>query len=464
MTEVQVLARFVDAARYGQISAAAVEQLKIRILDTVGVAIAAQQAEPIQAIRKLVRSLDEHGDATLIGGGTASIDRAAFYNIALSRYLDFMDSYLAPGETCHPSDNIGAVLAAAESVDASGKDFLTAVAIAYQVHTRLSDVAPVRAHGFDHTVQGAYAAAAAVGRALRLSPAQLAHAIAISGTANNALRVTRTGDLSHWKGLAYPQVGKEATFATLLARAGITGPAQVFEGNKGFKESIAGDFTIDWTGEDLESVRRTIIKKHNAEIHSQSTLDAAIALHRAHHFDPAAIQTVRVTTFQVAFDIIGGGEEGGKHAIGSKEEADHSLPWMVAAALLDGEVQPAQYAAERIVAADVQSLMKKITVVADPDYSRRFPNEMPSRVEVQLADGSRHQQEASSYHGFHSNPLDWQGAMDKFTRLVLPFTGASLCERLAESVHTLDTHPVRELTTLLAGVSRERKARLDAVA
>src|SRR5699024_1004031 len=141
--------------------------------------------------------------------------------------------------TNHPSDNFGAALAAAEHARASGAELLTALAVAYQVHARLSDVAPVRAKGFDHTTQGAYAAAAGAAKALRLSAEQTANAIAIAGTANNALRVTRTGDLSHWKGLAYPHVAKEGTFAALLAARGITGPSQVFEGNKGFKDSIA---------------------------------------------------------------------------------------------------------------------------------------------------------------------------------------------------------------------------------
>jgi 2-methylcitrate dehydratase len=231
MNEVQQLARFVDAARYSRLGGEAVEQLKIRALDTLGVAIGALDAAPLIAIRKLTDSLGGNSAATLIGGDATAPDRAAFYNITLSRYLDFMDSYLAPGETCHPSDNIGAVLAASESVGASGKDFLTAVAVAYQVQTRLSDVAPVRARGFDHTVQDAYAVAASVAKALGLTVEQIANAIAISGTANNALRVTRTGNLSNWKGLAYPEVGKEGTFAALLAGAGITGPEQVFKGN-----------------------------------------------------------------------------------------------------------------------------------------------------------------------------------------------------------------------------------------
>ena len=456
MTEVHDLAAFVTGTRFSQLSSAAVEQLKIRVLDTVGIAIAALDAPPLVAIRELTESLGGNDASTLIGGGTSAQDRAAFYNIALSRYLDFMDSYLAKGETNHPSDNIGAVLAAAESANASGADFLTAVAVAYQVHTRLSDVAPVRAKGFDHTVQGAYAIAAAVSKVLGLSVGQTANAIAISGTANNALRVTRTGNLSNWKGLAYPQVGKEGTFAALLARAGITGPEQVFEGNKGFKETIAGDFTIDWSKEDLESVLRTIIKKHNAEIHSQSSIDAAIDIRSQAGFDATKIAAVRVATFQVAFDIIGGGEEGSKREIRTKEEADHSLLYMVAVALIDGEVQPAAYEPARIVRADVQELLQKVTVIPDAGYSARFPNEMPSRVEVELTDGTVLSAETASYKGFFTNPLDWADALAKFSRLVTPFTGDSLRDELAEVIHDLDTRPVRELTRLLARVPLRR--------
>jgi 2-methylcitrate dehydratase len=456
MSEVQQLARFIDAARYSQLDGEAVEQLKIRVLDTLGVAIGALDAAPPIAIRKLIESLGGNGAATLIGGGTSAPDRAAFYNIALSRYLDFMDSYLAPGETCHPSDNIGAVLAAGESAGASGKDFLTTVAVAYQVQTRLSDVAPVRAHGFDHTVQGAYAVAGAVAKILGLPAQQIANAIAISGTANNALRVTRTGNLSNWKGLAYPQVGKEGTFAALLAGAGITGPEEVFEGNKGFKETIAGKFSIDWSAEGIDSVLRTIIKKHNAEIHSQSSIDAALDVRQQPGFDAGAIRAVRVKTFQVAYDIIGGGEEGDKRTIRTKEEADHSLPYMVAAALLDGEVQPAQYAPERIGRADVQTLMREVRISPDADFSARFPNEMPSAVEVEFADGATLSASTASYHGFHTNPLDWNAAFAKFAALATPFTGDELRDRIGDVVRRLDELSVRDLTALLARVPRVR--------
>ena len=458
MTEVDELARFAARADYSQLSSEAVQQLKIRTLDTVGVAIAALDAEPTIAVRALTEKLGGNGASTLIGGGTSAPDRAAFYNTALSRYLDFMDSYLAPGETCHPSDNLGAVLAAAESVHASGRDFLTALAVAYQVQTRLCDVAPVRARGFDHTVQGAYAVAASVSRALRLSTAQTAHAVAISGTANNALRVTRTGDLSHWKGLAYPQVAKEGVHAALLAEAGITGPALVFEGNKGFKQTIAGEFSIDWGAERLDSVNRTLVKRHNAEIHSQTTLDAAIEIARRVDFDASKVSRVVVTTFQVAYDIIGGGEEGDKRSIRTKEEADHSLPYLVAVALLDGEVQPRQFEPKRISADDVQHLLRRIEIQPDDGFSARFPAEMPSRVDVELTDGTRMSASASAYKGFPTDPLDWDEALAKFRPLAVPFAGESLAEAIADAVYRLDETAVTTLTGLLAKVSPVRVA------
>src|SRR5207249_2107171 len=138
---------------------------------------------------------------------------------------------------------------------------------------RLSEMAPVRAKGFDHTTQGAYAVAAGVAKSLGLNQTQTANALAIAGTAFNALRVTRTGTLSHWKGLAYPNTAFGATHAAFLAGRGITGPLEVFEGNKGFIDTIAGPFAIDWSQEELERVTRTVIKAYNAEVQSQAVLE-----------------------------------------------------------------------------------------------------------------------------------------------------------------------------------------------
>jgi 2-methylcitrate dehydratase len=331
---------------------------------------------------------------------------------------------------------------------------------AHQIHTRLSDVAPVRAKGFDHTTQGAYAVAAGAARALRLDESQTANAIAIAGTANNALRVTRTGELSHWKGLAYPQVAKEGVHAALLARMGITGPRAVFEGNKGFKDTIAGPFVIDWAAEDLEAVRRTSLKKHNAEIHSQSAIDAALDIASRPGFVPDKISQVRITTFQVAYDIIGGGEEGDKQQIRTKEEADHSLPYMIAVALLDRAVQPPQYEPDRILAEDVQQLLKRVIVRPDPEYSARFPAQLPARVEVEFDNGTTLNAETSSYQGFYTTPMEWDDALAKFDELTGPFASASLRRQLAAGVADLNQRPVTDLTSLLRLVDQNKRGDL----
>src|SRR5579883_2976776 len=329
-TQIQKLAGFIHQRSYQDISPGAVLQLKLRLLDSLGCAIGALSAKPIQALHAYIEELGGKPLVTLIGGGKTSPDRGALYNAALIRYLDFNDSYIAKGETCHPSDNIAAVLAAAEYNNASGKDFLTALAIAYQVQCRLSDVAPVRDKGFDHTTQGSYAVAAGVAKALGLEQSKVAHAIAISGTAYNALRVTRTGRLSNWKGLAYPNTAFGATHAAFLAMRGITGPLEVFEGNKGLMDAITGPFELDWSRENLEAVQRTSVKKYNAEFHAQSALEGVLELRAARQIRPEEIESVTIEIFDVAYHIIGGGEEGDKQQVSTKEEADHSLPYMIA--------------------------------------------------------------------------------------------------------------------------------------
>ena len=377
MTQVEKLAAFVAGVSYEDLPETAVRALKIRVLDALGCAIGALGGEPVRLVREQIEEFGANPLTTLIGGGKTAPDRAALYNGALVRYLDYNDSFLAPDETCHPSDNLGAVLAAAEYAGVTGRELLVALAVAYAVQCRLSEVAPVRDKGFDHTTQGAYAAAAGVARVLGLEAERAANAIAISGTANNALRVTRTGALSNWKGLAYPNTGFAAAHASFLAMRGITGPPEVFEGNKGFMETISGPFEVDWEQEDLRAVSRTIVKKYNAEIHSQSALEGILELKERHGIRPAEVDRVEIEIFEVAYNIIGGGEEGEKKTVRTKEEADHSLPYMLAVALLDGEVYPAQYEARRIAREDVQSLLRRVEVRPADDLSARFRRKYP---------------------------------------------------------------------------------------
>ena len=452
MTQAEQLAAFAAKASYDHLSEAVRQQLKMRVLDGLGCALGALEGEPIRLVRKHVEEFGGGGTCTLIGGGRAAPDRAAFYNSALVRYLDFNDGYLAKGETCHPSDNLGAVLAAAEYARLNGRDFLAALAVAYQVQCRLSDVAPVRSKGFDHTTQGSYAVAAGVSRALGLDAGKTAHALAISGAAFNALRVTRTGELSHWKGLAYPNTAFGCTHAAFLAMRGITGPLQVFEGNKGFMESISGPFQIDWSREGLDGVTWTNLKRYNAEIHSQSALEGILELKEEQGFRAEEVEKVEIEIFDVAFHIIGGGEEGDKKLVRRKEEADHSLPYLTAVALLDGQVMPEQYRPDRILRSDVQALLQKVGVRPSEEYSRKFPAEMPCRILLTLQDRRVFGKEKKDYEGFYTRLMRWETVLQKFDTLSAPYADASLRRRISEAVEHLEEVEVRELMKLLGKV------------
>lgn len=448
MTIVEQLGKFIEDASYSDLSDTAVENLKKRLLDSLACAFGATAGEPIKKVGFIMNEFGGNPMATFINGNKAPVHHAAFMNGALIRYLDFNDSFLAKGETCHPSDNIGAVLAASEYVNASGKEFLTALAIAYQIQCRLSEETPVRDKGFDHTVQGNYAAAASVSKAMGLSADKIANAISIAATANNALRVTRTGSLSHWKGLAYASTAFNGSFASFLAREGITGPEEIFEGNKGFFDSIAGEADLDWLNEDLEKVNDTILKKYNAEIHSQSSLEALLELKDENNIKAEDIDSIEVEIFDVAYNIIGGGEEGAKMDVSTKEEADHSLFYLLSVAMVDGQVMPEQYKKEKIERREVQSLMKKIDIKPHEKYSRQFPDLVPVKIKITTKDGNEYDIEKEDYEGFTSRPASWEMIESKFEKLAGERVKEEKKKKIIKLVKELDQRNITELTSL----------------
>lgn len=451
VTVARDIAAFTVQASWDGLSARGRDALKARVLDTIGCAIGAVGAPPLTMVRTLLDECGGRPTCTLIGGGRAPADRAAFFNGALVRYLDFNDAYLASGETCHPSDNLSAVLAAAQAAGASGRTLLAALVVAYQVQCRLSEEAPLRERGFDHTTQGTCAAAAGVARALGLDVERAANAIAIAVTIAPALRVTRTGELSHWKGLAFPHAAMVATQAAFLASRGITGPPAAFEGKKGFMEALNSPFQIDWSSEDLERVNATSLKRFDAEVHAQSSIEAVLDLVTEHDVAPSAVREISLDVFDVAFDIIGGGREGAKTEIRTKEQADHSLPYLLAVAVLDRQVMPEQFLTERITRPDVQELLRRVRVRPDPAMSRSFPRQVPCRACIELRDGRRLTKEKRDYLGFAGRPASWEDVVSKFRQLTDGRITAQRQQSIERCVTDLERLETSQLCELLEG-------------
>ena len=280
-SQAQGIARFASRARYEDLTAEQRERLKVDVLDSLACAIGALGAPPVEAYLAQAQEFGGSGPrCTLIGGGQANVVYAAAYNTALIRYLDFMDSYLAGAELCHPSDNLGAVLAATEHAGGSGKDFLTSLAVAYQVEAALTAAAPFMAHGFDLTTQLTYSLGAGLSKALGLDEKRAAWAVEICGATGIPLLVVRTTPISEWKGLAPSQLALGCVHGTLLASRGVSGPAYVIEGADGLAHALGRAVRVDWEAERLDCFDRLALKSYNSAVPTQSAIFCMLELHR----------------------------------------------------------------------------------------------------------------------------------------------------------------------------------------
>src|ERR1041384_4928959 len=340
------LAEYASALRFEDLSNEVVHEVKRRVIDSLGCALGAWNEEPCVIARTVASEFSAKNGSTIIGTThKAPPDWSAFATGCCIRYFDYNDTYLSK-EPAHPSDNLAAVFAVAESVGANGKEAITAAAIAYEVQCRLCDAASIRARGWDHPTYGAFSTALAAARLMKLDLERTRHAINIAGVAGMGMRQSRVGELSHWKGVAFAHAARHGVYSALLARAGMTGPAPIFEGQMGFEKQLG--VSLGNAGEKFrgapEMILNTSIKYWPAEYHSQSAIEAALSL-RKEIGDPAKAKSMTIESHDASVDIIGSEPEKWKPA--TRETADHSLPYITAIALIDGEVTDKQFDRER---------------------------------------------------------------------------------------------------------------------
>jgi 2-methylcitrate dehydratase len=410
------LAEYALSTHLGDLPEAVVHETKRRLIDALGCALGARRADAPRAAERVASRITAEPAATTLYGGRTSPEMAAFVNGILVRYLDFNDTYLSK-EPAHPSDNLAAVLAAGEVSGSSGSDLIAAGVVAYEVQCRLADAWSIRSQGWDHVCYGAFSTALGAGKLLGLDLPSLVHAQGISGVAHMAMRQTRAGALSMWKGVAFANAARNGVLAAMLAAEGMTGPAPIFEGEMGFFAEVAhGEFDLpDLGGREGAGylLLRTYIKNWPAEYHAQSAIQAALAI-REQIGDPAVIERVRVQTFDAAVEIIADPEKWNPR---TRETADHSLPYCVAVALLDGVVGLDQFSEERIVDPALLELVSRVEVEPDDEFSARYPASTPNRVTVTTKSGESVTREVEFPRGHFGNPMTDDEVEEKFRRL-----------------------------------------------
>jgi 2-methylcitrate dehydratase len=460
MTQVEFLAKYAARASFADLSAQSRKQLPVHILDSIGCCIAALGAGPVEACRAQVADFGSDGPCALIGGGKANPIYAAFWHTALVRYVDFMDNFLAATETCHTADNFGVALTVADYVGGSGRDLMLAVALSYTVQSRFVDHANFMTRGFDHTTQLAFSLNAAAGRLLGMSEPQIANAIAMAAVSDASFAVVRAKPLSQWKGLASAQSALEAMNTLFLARRGVEGPLQVIEGANGIDNLLHMQVRIDWDKVGYEGVLESTIKKYNAMIHTQSAVHCMVELVKQNKVDPTKVVSIEAEVTRITYDFAGGGLYGVDKVVQTKEQADHNLPYLLAVAMLDGDVMPAQFEPDRIIRADVQQLLKKVSVRPDHEFTELYPVKMPAKITVRLQDGTVIEHEVQGFPGMPSDPFTWEDSVEKFDRLVAGRADESVVREIKDAVRSLESIQVKDLMLLLGRVTGGKRTTL----
>lgn len=423
--------------RFQDLPAPVVHETKRRFIDSFATAVGAMDADAYAIARRCALRVQGQPPADLFGGGTSSVEWATFVNGLLIRYLDYNDTYLSL-EPAHPSDNLAPVLSVGQIAGAGGPEMITAAVLAYEIQCRLCDAASLRKHGFDHVTYGALSSAVAACKLLKLDAVKTTHAIGLAGVCNTALRQTRSGELSMWKGCAFANAARNGVFAALLAAEGMSGPAPIFEGDVGIMKLLTGPFELAPTGGgDGKSfmITDTYIKFWPAEYHSQSAIDAALQL-RPEVGDVRKVASIDIHTFDAAVDIIGKDPE--KWRPQTRETADHSLPYCTAVALADGDVTLAQFDPKRFKEPALLDLVAKVKIHRDAGLSARYPAGIPNRITVKMQDGRTLVKEVEFPRGHARNPMTDAEVEKKFRTLVEPRYGNERANQLLAACWNLE--------------------------
>lgn len=457
------IARFALGARFEDIGYENIDQLKRHLLDSLGSMIHATQKPTIGKMVRQLQVLGEGGPCKVPLLSGLPYDRAAQLMTALIRYPDFMDNFMGKESTCHPSDNIGSLLAAAQFGKAGARDFLTGMAIAYEMECRLVEEIPVMMEGIDHTLLLSYSIVCGMAQMLGLTEEQTTHALAIAGCSISPLAVSRASYTYEWKGFASSLDALDCVNIALLAREGLTGPIALFEGPKGIAEVFGMKLDYDWSRETFELIQKCVLKTFNAEVHSQATLEALQELRQHKDFSIDNIESIDIATFLTAYHIIGSGEYGNRKIVVTKEQADHSLFYLAAVLLLDGEIYPAQFEPERIKRQDVQQLLQKVNVhtgipihkpvtvagLLDP-YTEPYPDKMKTKVDITYTDGRKLTCKKEDYKGFFTRPLGWEEVIGKFRKLTAGTISDTHQWKIIDLVHDLENQDLNALLDLIS--------------
>ena len=455
-----LMARWASTLQFEQLSADAVHHAKRFLLDSLGCALGGFQQHDVKIALEVLDEIAAPGPATVVGtGNRIDVVSATLANALMIRCMDYNDIYWKQ-DPSHPSDIFPAAISSCEREKSNGKELIVGIVLGHEFEMRLCEAAfpGIRERGWHHATLTAFVSPIVAGRALHLSWEQIQHAIGISASRHCTLGAVTAGKLTMMKNTVDPMATQSGVLAALLAEKGYSGPEHVIDGKEGLSHVFGPEWKLNRLTEGLgESWRITQcgMKAFPTEALTHTAISAVLDLVKSNDLHPEEVHKVQIRSLARAADILSDPSKYNPH---TKETADHSLPYVIAAAIVDRQVTPVQFTMQKIMDPQIRAQLNKVEVVADPEIEKVFPALQRVIVHIDTTDGRSFDKQLDYPKGDPQNPLTDQEIEEKFAALADGVLSAGAQKRAIDSVWNLEhIGSVTELMALMEADARKNK-------
>jgi 2-methylcitrate dehydratase len=436
-TVTRTVSEWAVQTRFEDLGDDVVREAKRFLMDSVGCALGGAQQHDVHLARAVIDEIAGDGPCrVLVTGETMDPVSASLLNALMIRVMDYNDIYWKQ-DPSHPSDIIPAAIACAERTGGSGRDLLLGIALAYEMEQRLCEVSfpGVREIGWHHATLTAAASPVAAGRMLGLNADQMQHAIGISASRHCTTGSVTAGNLTMMKNTVDPLATQSGVLAALLAEKGYTGPEHVLDGKEGFSHVFDTEWKFDILTEGLGESWRILqcgMKFFPTEALTHAPISAVLDLVISNDLAHDEVKDVTIYSLARAADILA---DPSKYDPRTKETADHSLPYVIAAAVAERQVTPVQFTDAKIMDPTIRAQLNKVQVIADPEIEAVFPELQRVRVVITTTDGRRFEKQLDYPKGDPRNPLTDDEISGKFAALAQGVATPEDVERMQDAVN-----------------------------
>jgi 2-methylcitrate dehydratase len=425
---------------FADLSPEAVQAAKMFLYDGFGCALGGSKTEDFYILEQVFNEIGGRATCSVIGSHLKTdVRSASLINGLAIRALDYNDVYWKQ-DPSHPSDLLPAAFCVGEREKRSGKDLLTAIVIAYELEMRLMEAAfpGIRELGLHHATLTAFASPFVAGKMLNLNAEQMANAAGICGSHNVTLGAVTAGTLTMMKNTVDPMATEAGVFAALIAQKGYKGTTPIFEGREGLFEAIGENWKPEVLTDNLGKTFKIVdcsIKPFPSEALTHAPISAVLDLVIENDLPPENIETIEIATLRRAAEILADEK---KYIIDSRETADHSLPYCIAAAVVRRHLTPNEFSPESLKNEQSLATVPKVKAVLEPSFENRFPAEQPCKVVITLKNGEKLTKERAYPKGDPRDQLSTAELKQKFEVLAEGILDKAQCETVYDAVYNVE--------------------------